>query len=397
MSREASNRMLVMGLVAGVAAILAVPSVAKDSDVPSDAEFKQGARRESAAYCDSAVFKKECRQARERAHEAINEIDKVFPVAISAGKAIVVVATLDLSHKYPDRQSWKDNLGDEVTDPGASAAVELGTLLEWRDVQRSDRKLLVGELRRFMEVGAGGYMLDLPGQGPVKYQVYIVDPGTYRLARISYPMPRARPRDIARGAAIKSSPVGTASLARETFMETRIESRWLPDSYNTIPAQEVCNLWYKGVCTDRTYVPETRQLARRAGYYDVPVDVAVPGLAIVVDVPRGFAVFRVGAGESVVIDGYFPQPPHWQLAADGCSEAGADTLLCEIAALDLVHLPAELDDIRGYGYAGEGFPRLGKILWGVQHRALETTATEAGQTPVGHSHRLTAVEGTAHE
>lgn len=388
----------VLAIVAAVAAAaFAVPSAAADPANPTDADVRKDARREAAAYCDSVVFKKECRATWQKAREAINEIDKVFPIAISEGKAIVVVATLDLSHKYPDEKSWKDNLGDDVTDPGTSAAVDLSTVVEWREVTRADRKIIVGQLHRFMNVGPGGYLLDLPGQGPVKYQVYIVDPGTYRLARISYPLPRAAPRDFARGAASRSSTAAHASLVRQTFTETRIESKWFPDDYRTIPAQETCNLWYKGACTDRVYVPEQRQLARRAGYYDVPVDVAVPGLDVVVDVPRGFAEFTVSAGESVVIDGYFPQPPHVQLAARGCAEAGAGPLVCEIASLDLVLFPAVVDDVRRYGYAAEGFPRLGKILASVKRIDLVTAARQVGSTPVGPVYRISKLEGSGND
>jgi hypothetical protein len=397
MSTRESSRALWNVLATAAIVALALPSAAADPAGPTDADVRNDARREAAAYCDSAVFKKECRKAWEKAREAINEIDKVFPIAISEGKAIVVVATLDLSHKYPDESSWKDNLGDDVTDPGTSAAVDLSTVVEWREVTRADRKLIVGQLHRFMQVGAGGYLLDLPGQGPVKYQVYIVDPGTYRLARISYPLLRATPRDFARGAASHSSSVAHASLVRQTFTETRIESKWFPDDYRTIPAQETCNLWYKGVCTDRVYVPEQRQLARRAGYYDVPVDVAVPGLDVVLDVPRGFAEFTVSAGESVVIDGYFPQPPHLQLAAGGCAEAGARMLVCEVSSLDLVHFPAAVADVRRYGYADEGFPRLGKILASLKRRDLVTAARQAGQAPIGSLHRITAPEGSTHD
>jgi hypothetical protein len=384
-------------VAAAAAAALALPSAAADPASPTDADVGKDARREAAAYCDSAVFKKECRATWQKAREAINEIDKVFPIAISEGKAIVVVAALDLSHKYPDEKYWKDNLGDDVTDPGTSAAVDLSTVVEWREVTRADRKLIVGQLHGFMKVGAGGYLLDLPGQGSVKYQVYIVDPGTYRLARISYPLLRATPRDFARGAASHSSSVARASLVRQTFTETRIESQWFPDDYRTIPAQETCNLWYKGACTDRVYVPEQRQLTRRAGYYDVPVDVAVPGLDAVVDVPRGFAEFTVSAGESVVIDGYFPQPPHLQLAAGGCAEAAAGPLVCEIASLDLVHFPAVVDDVRRYGFSAEGFPRLGNILAGLKHRKLVTAARKVGQTPIGSLHRITAPEDSTHD
>jgi hypothetical protein len=360
-------------------------------NVPSDKEVKELAKRRAAEECKNAIFKKDCRKAEAQTLQAANEIDKIFPLALQEGKAIVAIATLDMGYKYPDGPSWENNRADHVTDTGTSVAVELGTTVEWRNIAQSDIKLIVGQERPFAKVGRSGFLLELPGKGPVKYQVYIVDPGTYRLSRITHPMPRTSLPADGGTASTEKAYVGTIDLSETTFNETRTESRWSDAIWSTRPPyQECAAVHVTGGCVELRWVYGEEYISREAGYYDVSVAVPTPGLDVDIGINSEFASFSVEAGEAIVVDGFFPQPPNTHFSTTDCEKSDAKSMICDIESVDLLYLPAASDVLNSHDYSTIGMPRFNQILRQAQLRPLDIKARPVSKGELGTIYQLAA-------
>jgi hypothetical protein len=360
-------------------------------DVPSDKEVKELAKRRAAEECKNAIFKKDCRKAEAQTLQAANEIDKIFPLALKEGKAVVVIATLDMGYKYPDAPSWENNRADHVTDTGTSVAVELGTTVEWRNIAQSDKKLIVGEGRPFAKVGGSGFLLELPGKGPVKYQVYIVDPGTYRLSRITHPMPRTS-LPVADGtASIDKSYVGSIDLTETIFNETKFESQWFNEQWSTRPPYQECAVVHVTAgCVELRWVYGEEYISREAGYYDVSVAVPAPGLNVDIGINGEFASFSVQASEAIVVDGFFPQPPNTRFSTADCEKSDAKSMVCDIEAVDLLYLQASADVLHSHDYSTIGMPRFNQILGKAQLRPLDVKARPVSKSGLGAIYQLAA-------
>ena len=384
----ASGRLSSFAFLACIGFCLAQPARAQQ-DVPSDKEVVELSKRRAVAECKDAIFKKDCRKAEAQTMQAANEIDKIFPLALKEGKAIVAIATLDMGYKYPDAPSWENNRADHVTDTGTSVAVELGTTVEWRNIAQSDKKLIVGEGRPFTNVGGSGFLLELPGKGPVKYQVYVIDPGTYRLSRITHPMPRST-LPVADGTAyVDKTYVGSIDLTETIFNETKFESQWFNEQWSTRPPyQECAAVHVTAGCVELRWVYGEEYISREAGYYDVSVAVPTPGLNVDIGISGEFAAFSVQAGEAIVIDGFFPQPPNTSFSTADCEKADAKSMVCDIEAVDLLYLPASAEVLHGHDYSAIGMPRFNQILRKAQLRPLDIKARPVSKGGLGTIYQL---------
>jgi hypothetical protein len=388
--RFATGPCSALALMACIGICLAQPLQAQQ-DVPSDKEVKELAKRRAAEECKNAIFKKDCRKAETQSLQAANEIDKIFPLAFQEGKAIVAIASLNMSYKYPDGPSWENNRADHVTDTGTSVAVEQGTAVEWRNIAQSDKKLIVGEERPLSKVGGSGFLLELPGDGPVKYQVYIVDPGTYRLSRITHPMPRTSLPADGGTAPVEKSYVGTVGLRETIFNETKFESQWFNEQWSTRPPYQECAVVHVTAgCVELRWVYGEEYISREAGYYDVSVAVPTPGLDVDIGITGEFASFSVEAGEAIVVDGFFPQPPNTRFSTADCEKSGSKSMICDIEAVDLLYLPASADVLHSHDYSTDGMPRFNQILRQAQLRPLDIKARPVSKGELGTIYQLAA-------
>ncbi len=325
------------------------------------------------------------------AKATVEEFDKVFPLAIKDGKAIVVVAVPNISRKYPSPFDWANAMADDVTDSSAAAAIDDSMVLEWRNTADPAKRLLIGRHQSVREIGGTGYFLEIGGSGKSAYLIYVIDPGTYRLSRVSHLQPRTPPPT--KGQFTKNAraahPVGTIRFDRQNFTETRIEDVWHEAEYWIEPRHQECSaITVHGGCVEYAWVPETRTLTKPAGYYPAPVPVQVPGGKVMIGITSDFASFQAGAGEVLVLDGFWSEPPATTFADADCQYSGNQSVMCDVSEIALVRSQATPSDVQGYNYKLAGYPRLGAILAKAVYRPLDIKARKIGEAKMGPEYLL---------
>lgn len=111
--------------------------------------------------------------------------DALYPVALKAGQAILVIPTLNVEYKYAGHSA-----AELTTVLQRQYEADLSFLLHWEKEGDPGKKLLTGYSRnamyyKYRGVGASGTFYQVTG-GPSLYQVYVVEPGTYNLVGQSF-------------------------------------------------------------------------------------------------------------------------------------------------------------------------------------------------------------------
>jgi hypothetical protein len=313
--------------------------------------------------------------------------DKIIENLYTQGRAIVIVSTLGVDHKYPTEAILDDNLADEVTDKGRSAAVDISMAMEWISVTDQESMVIVTRNGFFGGIGIGGWFLTQT-IGNNHYMIYVVEPGTYSLSKISYPRPRSKLGEknglvSATGAAA----IGELRQVASKMFEAEETMIFLNAATATVAATEQCNWWYKGVCTQSVYTPEYTKQVRAAGLYPkteyLPMDALDVGIKFNDDV----ASFEVKAGEVVLVDGLFPQPLDADMGVANCRLNEA-MQVCALQSMELVRANGSIDDLIAFDFSAEYYPRLEKLISGVQYRPLKLKGTQLGESKFGMRYRI---------
>lgn len=343
-----------------------------------------GARAQAQSSCEAAPLDSSIIKQRRKT-------DRFFPIALRDGKAIVIMAGPGLAQRYPDCDAMLDELADDVTDRGTSAAIANSMAVEWVNVDDPSKLIMVGDQIFFHDFGAAGALFAFSGKGAYDYAIYVLDPGEYRLSSIGYPVPRTElsaghgnpvPRT---GAAI-----GEARIVGTSRNEMKIEQVWSNGSSRTVGASEQCLWWYKGGCTQSVYTPEHKVMDRAPGYYPMRVPTPVPALDVSLRIDAPVASFTVAAGEIVMIDGIFTDPIDSAIGIGPCRK-GSSMHVCSLQSLGLERTMAPIEDLRARNLAKDGFPQLGKLVATIRYRPLTIAAAEAGKGKFGP--RLKVVAG----
>lgn len=304
------------------------------------------------------------------------EIDKIFPLAIAEGKVILITTTMNVTAKYPDRATIEMHNAGFTTAKDGSAITDNELAVEWQNVDRPGSALIVGNSREFETVGESGSFFQFTA-GRTTYQVYIIDPGKYRLGSVTYPMPRTSAPDTDTGRNAKSG-IGTVEFNVRTRPEFRASEKWFDAWYEEVPGYSECNYWYKGVCTGGTDYPATQRVTRPAGYYPTQEVVDVPALDVKIQLSADFATFNAPSGQAIIVDGFFAEPPNAEFAMSSCSDKKAGQLACKISAVTLQHYPASASVVKAQDIASRGFPRLAKIVETARVEPLNIRAARQG-------------------
>lgn len=332
---------------------------------------------------------REERKERERERKYRSSIDQALATAHKDGKAILIVAVPAFKHKYPTEALIDENLADEVTDTGTSAAIDLSMASEWVHSQYPELMIAVSQNLNSGAIGPAGFFYRFEGRQR-DYLAYIVEPGTYALRTISYPRPRSSFANrhgtvAARGA----GSIGQLRQVASTMLEAEQTEVFLNAVTTTVAASEQCNWWYKGVCTQSVYTPEHTRQTRAAGFYPRTDYLPIPALDVSIRLTGDVASFSTGAGEIVLIDGLFPEPLQTQLAVSNC-RTGESMQVCTLQAIDLTRAAGSLDELRNYDFVAAHFPLLGQLVGAAQHRPLSLNATALGQVTYGERFRAEA-------
>jgi hypothetical protein len=325
-------------------------------------------------------FTKYQRKNRER-------LDKIFEALHQKGKAIVIIATPAMKLKYPTEAVLDENLADEVTDTGTAAAIDMSMAVEWSNVAEPGQTIVVSQNLHFQQIGPSGYFYRFEG-GKTDYLVYVVEPGTYSLHKISYPRPRTK---MGLGHGTIAGPGGAAlgelRQIASNMLEAEQVSVFLNAATTTVAASEQCNWWYKGVCTQSVYTPEHTKQTRAAGFYPKTEYLPIPALDVSITFKDNVASFQAEAREVLLVDGLAPEPLDAAMAVGTC-RTGESMQVCALQAIDLNRAQGSVDQLRGFNFAAELFPRLGKIASAIQYRPLSVKGTSLGEGKFGERYRI---------
>ncbi len=317
------------------------------------------------------------------------EIDKIFPLALQSGKSIVITTTLNVDEKYPDYESRMDNSATYVSNFSGSIVTDLEASVRWNNSAVANAPLIVGSDRWFKRAGPSGYQYQFTS-GLTTYQVYVVEPGSYRLQGVSYPMRRTKLPTDDIGQASRAG-IGKITLNTVNNIEYQKTELWTDDQYADVPGYQECAAVYvTGGCAELRWVFGEKRLVKSAGYSPSQREVSVDGLNVAIELNTAFASFEVASGEVIVVDGFFPEPPNAEFAMRDCQRIDESNLDCSISAATLTRFPADIDVVKRQDFVAAGFTRLGQIIANAVYRPLTISARPSGNSSTGQIYRLDA-------
>lgn len=323
--------------------------------------------------------------------------------ALAAGKAIVVTGTINLDARFKDpspeqlhsREFNYDKSAMTIWIGPASSSIEVGNPLN-----ASQRREYAGNLR-----GADGRMLHTPlepqyfsGEGQTLYQVFIVEPGAYRLAGSRAALRKTRmPDGIGQRDSAVPSHIGSLTLSGKAFTEYARVKEWENAQYRQesveytfCQAVRVVN----GQCASYgTATQPVTRLAKAAGYYENAKITNEGGLDTIVALDRTFARFTVDPGQVALVDGFFADYPNVEFDPATCAWSATDTVKCPIQAFSMTRLEVSLAEfqqaLKASPRAAEIYPRLTELLSKAKPLSVEVTASRQSHTVrAGPTYRL---------
>lgn len=303
-----------------------------------------------------------------------NEQDEMLAQFKRAGKAILVVPTASLDSLHTDFNN-NDSIADFLR-------LRSGTT-EWTNTSRPSSMIKVGydtKNRGDEDDPTHAYFQVVFGR--TMYMIYLVDPGHYSISGVSYNLPRTPGFETPGARTLSSSPLGHAMLKSFTIDEFKRGQKWEDPSYRNATVQEdyctsrrvvnnECTSWgtssydVKQQTSAGGWTPSIEQQTREARAVDVTLD-------------KAFAAFDIAAGEVILIDGFFAEPPAATFKQNSCKQADQQQMRCELQQLSLVQLPGELEGVRQADNPADwGLPKLAQTLKGLTYRPLQIKAREA--------------------
>lgn len=315
--------------------------------------------------------------------------DAALPLALKEGKAIIVMAVPNIDYKYPTKAQYEDALAMSTSASSNTAMVDIETRVEWRNISDSRKSFIAGHNQPLDRKTMKGYFTKFNGAGSSAYLVLVVDPGTYRVSRISYPLRRAHFGGDAGGKAGRSveTPVGSLQLVATEFAE-RDGTELAQRSPDVISGHYECTavLVNGGGCVEQGWVGRQEV---DGGTYTRVVMKSVPGLFVKIGIDQEFASFSVEPGDVLAVDGLSSEPPESSYMESDCNRMDAKTMLCAIDGISLVRSQARLEDVRSFNQ-GAAFPKLRELLRRAAYRPLQFKAKPSGTSQMGKIYTLSS-------
>lgn len=306
----------------------------------------------------------------------------------SAGKAILVVPSVSLDSLHTDFQN-NDSIARFLR-------LRSGTT-EWTNTSRPTSTFKVGydaKNRGDEDDPKHAYFQVVFGQK--LYMIYLVDPGHYSISGVSYNLPRTRGFESPGSRNISASPVGHAMLKSFTIDEFELGKKWQDATYRNETVQEE-------YCTERRVVNnectswgkssyDVKKQTSDAGWVPSVKQNTVEARSVKVELEKEFASFDIGAGEVILIDGFFAEPPAATFIDKSCKQVDQDQMRCELKQVSLVQMLGELEEVRKADNPAEwGMPKLAESLKGLTYRPIQIKAHEVqGDSAWGPTYALKA-------
>lgn len=314
--------------------------------------------------------------------------DEMFAQFKSAGKAILVVPSASLDSMQTDFQN------------NDSIAVFLrmrSGVTEWTNTSRPASKIKVGydvnNRPEDADPQSSYFQLTF---GRTLYKIFLVDPGHYSISGVSYNLPRTRGFETPGGRNISPSPLGHAMLKSFTIDEFVRGQKWEDASYRNETVQE-------DYCTSRRVVNnectswgkssyDVKQQTSAAGWVSSTEQQTLEARAVKVELDKEFAAFDIAAGEVILIDGFFAEPPAATFKESSCKQADQEQMRCELKQVSLVQMFGKVEEVKkAQNPADWGLPKMAEVLKGLTYRQIQIKAREVqGNSTWGPTYALKA-------
>lgn len=306
----------------------------------------------------------------------------LYQRAARAGKAMVFMPMANLGRKYQAAGGLDLVAGSEVY---PAWRFDQTTNMVWRadagDIVR------VGSQNSLFGEGLFGYVQKVSAD-KTEYGLYILDPGSYGLAGVTYLLPHSSLPALSGVHWSEKPGLGVASMAVTRDAEFSQSAVWADAQYQHVSvadgsycAMHVTSGSVSGCAQwQTTYHDETREVRPAGWQTHVEKDYA-GGLAVSVKLARPFARFDVGAGEVVVTDGFIALPDGMAIDEKACRQAGDNQVDCAIDSLRLFRISGRKDDLRLPAEVISTHPMLADLVARVQYRPVKVDAPKVPQAP----------------
>lgn len=311
--------------------------------------------------------------------------DDLFANAKSAGKVILVVPSASLDSLNVD---FKNN------DSTMEFLKLRSAVTDWTNTRDPSSAFKVGYDTKTTDIGTehGSYFQVVFGR--TLYKIYLINPGYYSITGLSYDLPRTPAYETPGDHGIRPSALGFVTFEPKSFREYDRGQKWEDATYRTETVeQKVCTQVrvVNGECTyvDKQTYDVTRQTGA-AGWRESIQQRDVEGRTVTAHLSKEFATFDVAAGEVVVIDGFFPDPPSINYKPGSCKQIQQNQMRCELQQVKMVKILGEVDQIlHAQNPADYGFPKMAEVLKQLTYRPIKVQAREThGQSSWGPTYLL---------
>jgi len=307
----------------------------------------------------------------------------LYKRALRAGKAIVFLPMLNVEYKYAHADIKSMSPGG---DSYPALRFDQTANLVWHAVDDHNNLLKVGEQVTLWQEGLFGAIQTMTA-GKSRYGIYIVDPGSYELAGLTYQLPHTTLPPLSSKRWSEHPDVGVASFAitrnaefhdAQAWFDARFQDVTVDDSYCALtrtPGSDAgCVSW-----VDASHVEN--RLVDPGGWRTVTEKSYAGGVAVSVKLNQPFARFEARAGQVLVTDGFAVTPD--SLAADpgACHQVGENLIDCVFRSLTLFRIPGKLDDLAISADTARQVPMAAGFIARAQYRPLAVYATRLEETP----------------
>ncbi|MCQ4271745.1 hypothetical protein NA655_12020 [Pseudomonas kuykendallii] len=311
--------------------------------------------------------------------------DDLFANAKSAGKVILVVPTASLDSLNVDFQN---------NDSTMEFLKLRSAVTEWTNTRDPSSSFKVGYDTKTTDIGTehGSYFQVVFGH--TLYKIYLINPGRYSISSLGYDLPRtpafATPGD--RGG--RPSPMGYATFEPKSFTEYDRGQKWEDATYRTETVEQKVCTQVRVVSGECTYVDtQTYDVKRQtgaAGWRQTISQREVEGRTVTAHLSKEFAAFDVAAGEVVLIDGFFADPPSINYDPESCKQTQQRQMRCELEQVRMVKILGEVDQVlHAQDPADYGFPKMAGVLKQLTYRPITVQARKvSGQSAWGPTYSL---------
>ena len=313
--------------------------------------------------------------------------DEMFAQIKTSGKAILIVPTASL-----------DGTTDFQNNDSIAEFLRLRSgVTEWTNTSRPSSKFFVGyDTKNEPDQNDPSRSYFQLVFGRTLYKIFVVDPGRYTITGVSYVLPRTAAFEAPGGRNIKPSSLGHLMLKAQKIDEFEHGKKWEDASYRTETVEE-------DYCTS-VRVVNNECMSRAKTSYDVKRQTSeagwVPSIQqrtfeardVTTTIDKEFASFAIAAGEVVVTDGLFAEPPAAVLRNKSCKQADQERMRCELEQVTLVQVLGEVEEVRNSQNPTDyGLPKLAAMLNQLTYRQIDIKAREtSGKSVWGPSFTLKA-------